>query len=167
MKADDRWNGFNPRFQNQGELSRNAAHPYSDPSKPNMNADEFKFWPRWNKQNEQNRLSKSQFVILSSIKCSLPGEERTSLCHSLRILCRAGIFSGIHFFLIEIACWWLSWIFFLCTHWVEFLASEISLPEHKIFSSLLHILFSSFQSLSCVQLCDPMDCYTLGLPVHH
>ena len=46
-------------------------------------------------------------------------------------------------FLIGIACWWLSWIFFLCTHWVEFLASEISWPEHKVFASLLHILFIS------------------------
>ena len=27
--------------------------------------------------------------------------------------------------------------------------------------------FSSVQSLSCVQLCDPMDCSTWGLPVHH
>ena len=26
---------------------------------------------------------------------------------------------------------------------------------------------SSVQSLSCVQLCDPMDCSTPGLPVHH
>ena len=26
--------------------------------------------------------------------------------------------------------------------------------------------FSSLQSLSRVQLCDPMDCSTLGLPVH-
>ena len=25
----------------------------------------------------------------------------------------------------------------------------------------------SVQSLSCVQLCDPMDCSTPGLPVHH
>ena len=23
------------------------------------------------------------------------------------------------------------------------------------------------QSLSCVRLCDPMDCSTLGFPVHH
>ena len=27
--------------------------------------------------------------------------------------------------------------------------------------------FSSFQSLSCVQLCDPMDYSKPGLPVHH
>ena len=26
---------------------------------------------------------------------------------------------------------------------------------------------SSVQSLSCVQLCDSMDCSTPGLPVHH
>ena len=29
------------------------------------------------------------------------------------------------------------------------------------------INFSSVQSLSCVQLCDPMDCSTPGFPVHH
>ena len=27
--------------------------------------------------------------------------------------------------------------------------------------------FRSVQSLSCLTLCDPMDCSTLGLPVHH
>ena len=27
--------------------------------------------------------------------------------------------------------------------------------------------FSSVQSLSCIQLWDPMDCSTPGLPVHH
>ena len=27
--------------------------------------------------------------------------------------------------------------------------------------------FSSVQSLSCVRLCDPMDCSTPGFPVHH
>ena len=29
------------------------------------------------------------------------------------------------------------------------------------------VQFSSVQSLSCVRLCDPMDCSTSGLPVHH
>ena len=28
-------------------------------------------------------------------------------------------------------------------------------------------IFSSVQSLSCVRLCDPMNCSTPGLPVHH
>ena len=28
-------------------------------------------------------------------------------------------------------------------------------------------MFSSVQSLSCVRLCDPMDCSTPGLPAHH
>ena len=27
--------------------------------------------------------------------------------------------------------------------------------------------FSSVQLLSCVRLCDSMDCHTPGLPVHH
>ena len=29
------------------------------------------------------------------------------------------------------------------------------------------ILFSSVQSLNCVLLCNPMDCSTPGLPIHH
>ena len=32
---------------------------------------------------------------------------------------------------------------------------------------MLHTCFSSVQSLSHVWLCDPMDCSTPGLPVHH
>ena len=32
---------------------------------------------------------------------------------------------------------------------------------------LSHETFCSVQSLSCVQLCDPMDCSTPGFPVHH
>ena len=39
-------------------------------------------------------------------------------------------------------------------------------PWKKRIFFLLY-LFSSVQSLSCVQLCDPMDCSTPGLPVHH
>ena len=31
----------------------------------------------------------------------------------------------------------------------------------------MHLQFSSFQSLSHVQLCDPMNCSMPGLPVHH
>ena len=31
----------------------------------------------------------------------------------------------------------------------------------------MRIHFSSVQSLSCVRLCDPMDCSMPGLPVHH
>ena len=31
----------------------------------------------------------------------------------------------------------------------------------------MHIKFISVQSLSCVWLCDPMNCSTPGLPVHH
>ena len=33
--------------------------------------------------------------------------------------------------------------------------------------STLFSFISSVQSLSCVQLCDPTDCSTPGLPVHH
>ena len=37
-----------------------------------------------------------------------------------------------------------------------------------LFLPLLKIMLSSVQSLSCVLLfCDPMDCSTQGLPVHH
>ena len=31
----------------------------------------------------------------------------------------------------------------------------------------LAVMFSSVQSLSCLTLCDPMNCSTPGLPVHH
>ena len=31
----------------------------------------------------------------------------------------------------------------------------------------VHLQFSSVQSLSCVQFCDPMDCSKPGIPVHH
>ena len=34
-------------------------------------------------------------------------------------------------------------------------------------SFLSSVQFSSVQSLSCIQLCDPMDSSTPGLPVHH
>ena len=34
-------------------------------------------------------------------------------------------------------------------------------------SCLLKVQFSSVQSLSRVRLCDPMNCSTSGLPVHH
>ena len=34
-------------------------------------------------------------------------------------------------------------------------------------STSLIIQFNSVQSLSCVRLCDPMDCSMPGLPVHH
>ena len=39
-----------------------------------------------------------------------------------------------------------------------------NLPEHPRISILQ---FSSVQSLSCVRLCDPMNCSTPGVPVHH
>ena len=32
---------------------------------------------------------------------------------------------------------------------------------------MLHQILSSVQSLSCVQLCDPMDCSTPGFPIYH
>ena len=32
---------------------------------------------------------------------------------------------------------------------------------------VLSQVFSSVQSLSCVQLCNPMDCRMAGIPVHH
>ena len=35
-----------------------------------------------------------------------------------------------------------------------------------IFSSHFFLQFSSVQSLSCVRLCDPLNCTTPGLPLH-
>ena len=43
------------------------------------------------------------------------------------------------------------------------LAGAVRVAEY----SFLCYTFSSVQSLSGVQLCDPMDCSTPGLPVHH
>ena len=41
-------------------------------------------------------------------------------------------------------------------------------PQHNILRNTVQpIQFSSVQSLSCVRLCDPMNCSTPGLPVHH
>ena len=38
---------------------------------------------------------------------------------------------------------------------------------HKISSSINRKFFSLVQLLSCVQICDPMDCNIPGFPVHH
>ena len=44
---------------------------------------------------------------------------------------------------------------------------EIKFITFRAFSLRLSITFSSVQLLSHVWLCDPMDCSTPGLPVHH
>ena len=54
---------------------------------------------------------------------------------------------------------------------------DLSLPHHSALELSLYCplkelgfdeaQFSSVQSLSRVRLCDPMDCSTPGLPVHH
>ena len=38
-------------------------------------------------------------------------------------------------------------------------------PTHNVYSSFIQ--FSSVVALSCLTLCDPMDCTTPGFPVHH
>ena len=40
-------------------------------------------------------------------------------------------------------------------------------PKHYVFEFCSFCQFNSVQSLSHVQLCDPMDCSTPGFPVHH
>ena len=40
--------------------------------------------------------------------------------------------------------------------------SDVEQKKHN-----LQMAISSAQLLSCVQLCDPVDCSTPGLPVHH
>ena len=40
-------------------------------------------------------------------------------------------------------------------------------PLHWLFSKSHRAGISSVQSLSCVQLCNPMDCSTPGFPIHH
>ena len=40
--------------------------------------------------------------------------------------------------------------------------------KRKLWINIVTLIqFSSVQSLSCVQLCDPTDCSTSGFPVHH
>ena len=47
----------------------------------------------------------------------------------------------------------------------QLIMKETVFPRQKLWLSLLQ--FSSDHSLSCVQLCDPMNRSTPGLPVHH
>ena len=54
-----------------------------------------------------------------------------------------------------VLCLVISHIRLLATLWTV---------AHKIYITLYS---SSVQSLSCVRLCDPMDCSTQVLPVHH
>ena len=42
------------------------------------------------------------------------------------------------------------------------------ISQSKMYNySMIPLIFSSVQSLSCVWLCDPMNCSMPGLPVHH
>ena len=43
---------------------------------------------------------------------------------------------------------------------------DVSLARVKIFSQVYSVQFSSVTQ-SCLTLCEPMDCSTPGLPVHH
>ena len=47
-----------------------------------------------------------------------------------------------------------------------FLPQSLHPSQHQSLFQLA-IQFSSVQSLSCVRLCNPMNCSTPGLPVHH
>ena len=61
-----------------------------------------------------------------------------------------------------------SWISFV---WIFILYWSIVDSQHCVLggqhSDLVIHVFSSVQLLSHVRLCDPMDCSTPGLPVHH
>ena len=54
--------------------------------------------------------------------------------------------------------------------WIQLLPSPIDITFLTCFRSsfiLLHWYYLSVQSLSCIQLWDPMDCSTPGFPVYH
>ena len=44
---------------------------------------------------------------------------------------------------------------------------DITLPTKVHIAKAMIFPISSVQSLSCLTLCDPMDCSFSGLPVHH
>ena len=53
---------------------------------------------------------------------------------------------------------------------MHFLTKDLWAPWNSLTPNIFQfssVQFSSIQSLSCVWLCDPMDCSTAGLPVHH
>ena len=50
--------------------------------------------------------------------------------------------------------------------WLEWLQGS-KLTQVRQIVIVTTCQFRSVQSLSCLTLCDPMDCSTLGLPVHH
>ena len=58
-------------------------------------------------------------------------------------------------------------IFFTLISWLLILVDKLKRTLHS-FSYTNHMIqFSSVQSLSCPTLCDPINCSTPGLPVHH
>ena len=64
--------------------------------------------------------------------------------------------------------WYKLFLWLLC--FAEGKKNSISLSDPENFSSMLLcvcVCFSSVQSLSHVRFCDPTDCSTPGLPVHH
>ena len=65
--------------------------------------------------------------------------------------------------------WWqwlhLSWL--LSEKILEPLPHHHDLKLHLLWMRNKALLFSSVELLSHVQLCDPMNCSTPGLPVHH
>ena len=76
------------------------------------------------------------------------------------------------------ASWWLAGISTMASlsisHLVGFQARSLGSPPSKstllpkqMVKKDLSSQFNSVQSLSRVRLCDPMDCSTSGLPVHH
>ena len=63
---------------------------------------------------------------------------------------------------------WKQWLFFLAPISLQMLTAAMKLKETTPWKKRYDQLqFSSVQSLSRVQLCDPMDFSMPGLPVHH
>ena len=71
--------------------------------------------------------------------------------------------------LIVIPFWLIDFLLFFFFFWVKLLHAIVGthITSSVQFSSGHSVQFSSVQSGSCSTLCDPRDCSTPGLPVHH
>ena len=81
------------------------------------------------------------------------------------------MFLSSAFLYLQLVCSMRAFSSFLVIDGVHFLlhyaATVTWLWRSQTTGRVCHYLFSSVQSLSRVRLCDPMNCSTPGLPVHH
>ena len=106
--------------------------------------------------------SKNRYCSLES-KCSLQAE-------FLPLLGTCLFSSGIQLTAWGPPCYWAICFARSLLIWMLITSKKIASQHHLdwcLNEQLPHSLFSSFQSLSHVWLCDPMDCDMPGFPVHH